>query len=119
MTSTDEVLFNARARVLDDLTATGTADPSTVSAVEEAVSTRRWWAEQWPEGLRYVAGLIAQDVQDHLLGDRGRWPLCPVCEDATHALYIHPELGGPDPVWRCEETGHDVAMLGALGHASG
>ena len=118
MTSTDEVLFNARARVLEDLTATGTTDPSTVSAVEEAVSTRRWWAEQWPEGLKYVAGLIAQDVQDHLLGDRGRWPLCPVCDDATHALYIHPELGGPDPVWRCEETGNDVAPLGALGHAS-
>jgi hypothetical protein len=112
--STDDVLFDARARVLEDLTTTGCADPATVSAVEEAVSTRRWWAEQWPEGLRYVAGLIAQDVQDHLLGDRGRWPLCPVCEGATHALYIHPELGGPDPVWRCEESGLDVAPLGRL-----
>ena len=118
MTSTDEVLFNARARVLEDLEATGAADPASVSALEEAVATRRWWAEQWPEGPQYVAGLVAQDVQDQLLGDRGRWPLCPLCDDATHALYIHPELGGPDPVWVCEETGNDVAPLGALGHAS-
>jgi hypothetical protein len=115
MPSTDEVLFGARARVLDDLGSTGATDAATVSAVEEAVSARRWWAEQWPDGLAYVAGLIAQDVQDHLLSTSGRWPLCPVCPDATHALYIHPEIGGPDPVWRCEVTDRDVAPLGGLG----
>ena len=38
-----------------------------VSALDEACSQRRWWVEQWPEGSAYVAGLIAQDVQDALV----------------------------------------------------
>ncbi len=110
----DDPLLSARAQVLHDLEVTGAADAPTVSALEEAVANRRWWAAQWEQGVAYAAGLVAQDVQDHLLGDRGRWPLCLVCDEATHALYIHPELGGPDPVWRCEETGRDVAPLGRL-----
>jgi hypothetical protein len=114
MTSVDDALMSARARVLRDLTATGVADAATVSALEEAVSSRHWWATQWEEGARYAAGLVAQDVQDHLLGTHGRWPLCPVCEDGTHALYIHPEIGGPDPMWVCEQSGRTVAPLGGL-----
>jgi hypothetical protein len=31
-----------------------------------------------------------------------------------HALYIHPELGGPDPRWVCENSGITVAPLGSL-----
>ena len=107
-------LLSARAAVLHDLEATCGADPLTVSALEEAVSARRWWVAQWAEGGAYAAGLIAQDVQDALLESVGRWPLCPLCEDATHALYIHPEIGGPDPVWVCEETSREVAPLGSL-----
>ncbi len=111
---TDPVL-SARALVLHDLEVTGVADAPTVSALEAAVSTRRWWTSQWAEGRDYVAGLVAQDVQDALLDTVGRWPLCPVCEDDdTHALYIHPELGGPDPVWVCEHSGRTVAPLGGL-----
>jgi hypothetical protein len=110
----DDPLLRARAWVLHDLEATGAADPSTVSALEEAVSDRRWWAAQWEQGVAYAAGLVAQDVQDALLSSHGRWPLCPLCQDAAHALYIHPELGGPDPTWICEETGRAVAPLGAL-----
>jgi hypothetical protein len=111
-------LLRARALVLSDLEATGATDPETVSALEEAVSQRRWWSEQWREGEAYAAGLVAQDVQDVLLESRGRWPLCPVCEDGTHALYIHPELGGPDPVWVCEQSGREVAPLGRLNGAA-
>jgi hypothetical protein len=111
-------LLRARALVLSDLEATGATDPETVSALEEAVSQRRWWSEQWPEGQAYAAGLVAQDLQDALLESRGRWPLCPVCEDRTHALYIHPELGGPDPVWVCEQSGREVAPLGGLNGAA-
>lgn len=107
-------LLDARAVVLHDLEATGGADPRSVSALEEAVMARRWWVAQWEQGGTYAAGLIAQDLQDALLDEGGRWPLCPVCEEATHALYIHPELGGPDPVWVCEETGRVVAALGSL-----
>lgn len=114
MTDVDDALLGARARVLHDLEATGAADPSSVSALEEVVSARRWWVTEWEEATTYVAGLVAQDLQDRLLEDRGRWPLCPRCEGATHALYIHPELGGPDPVWVCEERGQEVAPLGAL-----
>lgn len=108
----------ARALVLHDLEVTAAADAASVSALEAAVSTRRWWASQWEEGKRYVAGLVAQDVQDALLESVGRWPLCPVCElpdgGAPHALYIHPELGGPDPTWVCETSGRPVAPLGSL-----
>lgn len=109
------LLFDARARVLADLQARDHATAAAVSALEEAVSQRRWWAEQWPEGAVYVAGLVAQDVQDALFESVGRWPICLSCGDApVHALYIQPDLGGPDPVWVCEESGMAVAELGGL-----
>lgn len=114
MTDIEEALLEARAQVLHDLEKTGAADAASVSALEDVVSARRWWVAEWDEAPAYVAGLIAQDLQDRLLEDRGRWPLCPRCPDATHALYIHPDLGGPDPVWTCEESGQAVAPLGAL-----
>jgi len=111
----DTLLFDARARVLADLEARDHATAAAVSALEDAVSTRRWWAEQWPEGEVYVAGLVAQDVQDALFESAGRWPLCLSCGDGPqHALYIQPDLGGPDPVWVCEESGRAVAELGQL-----
>ncbi len=107
--------MTARALVLRDLQTTQAADADSVSALEEAVTTRRWWASQWEEGKEYVAGLVAQDVQDALLSTVGRWPLCRVCDhDEPHALYIHPELGGPDPTWVCEASGIAVAALGEL-----
>ena len=110
-----DALLSARALVLHDLEATSVADPASVSALEESVTTRRWWASQWEEGKRYVAGLIAQDVQDALLERVGRWPLCRACDELDpHALYIHPELGGPDPTWVCEHSGITVAPLGGL-----
>ena len=113
--TSDDALMTARALVLHDLEATRAADPDTVSALEEAVTTRRWWASQWEEGKQYVAGLIAQDVQDALLESIGRWPLCRACDHLDpHALYIHPELGGPEPTWVCETSGIAVARLGAL-----
>ncbi|WP_372729628.1 hypothetical protein [Nocardioides sp.] len=109
------LLFEARARVLADLEARQHATPAAVSALETAVSDRQWWAEQWPDGVIYVAGLVAQDVQDALLSTAGRWPLCLDCQEGpAHALYIQPDLGGPDPVWVCEETGQAVAELGRL-----
>ena len=109
------LLYDARARVLSDLQARQQATASAVSALEDAVSQRKWWAEQWPEGEQYVAGLVAQDVQDALFETVGRWPLCQTCRNAPeHALHIQPDLGGPDPVWVCEETGDVVAPLGGL-----
>jgi hypothetical protein len=110
-----DALMAARALVLHDLEVTGMADVENVSTLEAAVSTRRWWAEQWSEGAVYVAGLVAQDVQDALLERVGRWPLCRACDQTDpHALYIHPELGGPDPTWVCETSGIAVAPLGTL-----
>jgi len=111
----DRLLLDARARVLADLSARQLATATAVSALEEACASRRWWAEQWPGGADYVAGLVAQDVQDALLATAGRWPLCLDCQDgAVHSLYIQPDLGGPDPVWVCEETGEVAAALGFL-----
>jgi hypothetical protein len=105
----------ARARVLADLSAHRRATPDLVSALEDAVEARRWWAEQWPEGEIYVAGLVAQDVQDAAVDAGWRWPVCSTCGDAPeHALHIQPDLGGPDPHWVCEESGEAVAELGRL-----
>jgi hypothetical protein len=108
------VIFAARALVLADLQARGRATPDAVSVLEDAMSQRTWWAEQWPEGEAYVAGLVAQDVQDALFETTGRWPLCTGCNGPEHTLYIQPDLGGPDPMWVCEETGEAVAPLGHL-----
>jgi hypothetical protein len=107
-------LMDARARVLADLQARNNATAAAVSALEDAISAREWWADQWPEGTVYVAGLVAQDVQDALFEASGRWPLCLGCGTAEHSLYIQPDLGGPDPVWVCEESGDVVAPLGGL-----
>ena len=63
---------------------------------------------------RSVAGLVAQDVQDALFETVGRWPVCVSCDGPEHSLYIQPDLGGPEPVWVCEETGLVVAALGHL-----
>jgi hypothetical protein len=102
--------------VLADLTATGAADATAVNLLEEALAQRRWWADEWPEGTAYVAGQVAQDVQDALF-DNGvaRWPLCPLCapEEEAHELRISPELG-PDPTWVCEKAGAGAAPLGEL-----
>ncbi len=108
------LIFGARALVLADLEARSCATPEAVSVLEDAMSQRTWWAEQWPEGEQYVAGLVAQDVQDALLDTVGRWPVCVRCEGPEHSLYIEPDLGGPDPVWVCEVSGQEVAPLGRL-----
>jgi hypothetical protein len=109
-------LLDARARVLADLAAREMATAAAVSLLEDAVSERGWWADQWPAGVQYVAGLVAQDVQDALFESVGRWPLCHDCGPAApeHSLFIQPDLGGPDPVWVCEESGDVIAPLGGL-----
>lgn len=113
----EQALHAARALVLADLVAGEVAEADIVSMVEESVVQRRWWVAQWPQGAEYVAGLVAQDVQDALLERYGRWPLCPVCEGGDpHALEVEPELGA-DPHWVCHQAGVKVAAVGALGGA--
>jgi hypothetical protein len=109
-------LLDARARALRDLEARGLATAGHVSQLEEAISERGWWVEQWPEGHVYVAGLVAQDLQDALLDQGERWPVCTACDDDAplHTLSVTPDLGGPDPMWVCEESGQPVAPLGGL-----
>ncbi len=115
---TGDPLLAARARVLSDLAARGLADPHTVSVVEDCISRRRWWVAQWPQGSQYVGGLVAQDVQDALLDESRRWPVCLGCANPTeHSLSIEPELG-PDPHWTCSESGTLVAALGQLATAA-
>lgn len=117
----DSVIFAGRAAVLADLEARGLANPVAVSLLDEACSERRWWLEQWAEGATFVPGLLAQDVQEALADQLGRtdpaglWPVCRHCADGpVHTLHIDPDLGGPDPVWVCEESGTTVAALGEL-----
>lgn len=115
------MIYTARAQVLADLAARALDTPASVTLLEDACSERRWWLEQWAEGAPYIAGLIAQDVQDALADQFGRdqrdglWPVCSRCEKGpVHALHVDPDLGGPDPQWVCEETGTPVAPLGHL-----
>jgi hypothetical protein len=110
-----DALLEARARVLHDLAARGLDNADAVDVLEDAVTERRWWVEQWPDGESFVAGQVAQDVQDRLLdGGVGRWPRCTACDETErHALRIEPDLG-PDPRWRCAESGIVVAPLGEL-----
>ncbi|MDP9416896.1 MAG: hypothetical protein M3P48_03490 [Actinomycetota bacterium] len=111
---TADPLLHARALVLHDLTACGACDARVVSLVEEVVAARRWWVEQWPEGAAYVAGQIAQDLQDRMIDEVARWPACPRHDDAErHELHIQPDLGA-DPHWICDTDGVVVAPLGAL-----
>ena len=120
----DNAIFVARAQVLADLEARGLGSPASVTALEEACSERRWWLSQWPPGAEFVAGLVAQDVQDALADQFGRgareglWPVCTRCDGGpVHALHIEPDLGGPEPTWVCEESGTVVAPLGELSRA--
>jgi hypothetical protein len=53
----EDPIVTARAHVLRDLEATGVANPETVSLLEDAVSQRGWWLEQWPGGHSFVTGL--------------------------------------------------------------
>ncbi|WP_200958776.1 hypothetical protein [Nocardioides sp. Root190] len=117
----DSVIYQARANVLADLAARALDTPASVTLLEEACSERRWWLEQWVDGEPYIAGLIAQDVQDALADQFGRherdglWPVCTRCDGGpVHALHVDPDLGGPDPQWVCEESGQLVAPLGRL-----
>ncbi|MFJ4711528.1 hypothetical protein [Streptomyces sp. NPDC088785] len=119
----EQALHAARALILADLKAVDVADADVVSLVEESITQRRWWAEQWPDGVAFVAGLVAQDVQDGILERHGRWPVCPVCgpgsgSDGPHALDVEPELGA-DPHWVCSEAGVVVAPVGSLGTVAG
>ncbi len=109
-----ECLLAARALVVHDLAARGMDTAHNVSIVDEVLSARRWWVEQWPDGQAYVACLVAQDVQEALLETVGRWPLCSLHEDGDdpHELRVTPDLG-PDPQWMCEEDGCVVAPVGA------
>ena len=111
-----DCLLAARARMVHDLAARGLDSPRAVSIVDEVLTQRRWWVDQWPDGSAYVACLVAQDVQEALLETVGRWPLCSRDHgkhDAQHELRVTPDLG-EDPHWVCEEDGLVVAPVGAL-----
>ncbi|WP_461023649.1 hypothetical protein [Thalassiella azotivora] len=97
--------------VLHDLAARGADVASLVDVVEDVVAHRRWWVEQWPEGAAFVAGQVAQDVQDRLIETEGRWPVC--AEHSEEPLQVEPSMGA-DPWWVCERGCGPVAAVGAL-----
>ncbi len=110
-------LLAARALVVHDLVACDLDSALTVSLVDEVLSQRRWWVDQWPDGSSYVACLVAQDVQEALLERVGGWPLCSHhrADDQRepHYLRVAPDLGS-DPHWVCESAGVVIAPVGAL-----
>ncbi|NYI07638.1 hypothetical protein [Allostreptomyces psammosilenae] len=111
----EKALHHARALVLHDLSAGGADDAEVVSLLEDAITHRRWWVEQWPQGAGFLPGLVAQDMQDALLTSHGRWPLCPLHRDSAdpHALVVEPELG-EDAHWVCPAQAEVVAAVGEL-----
>jgi hypothetical protein len=120
MDTVTDALLQARARVVHDLAACGLDTAGCVSAVDEALSARRWWADEWPDGAPFLTCLVAQDVQEALLDAAGRWPLCRVDHEADddhgaheHELRVSPDLG-EDPHWVCEVVGVVVARVGEL-----
>lgn len=110
-----DALMTARALILHDLHARDLDAAPAVNVLESILSDRKWWLEEWPDGAEFLAGQVAQDVQDEMLdGGLGRWPRCTVCDQTKlHELRIEPDLG-PDPHWVCEESGIRVAPLGQL-----
>ena len=125
MTEPDDALQEARAQVLHDLGTRGLDVAAAVSLLDDAVTARRWWVEQWPAGAEFVTCLVAQDVQEALLDTVGRWPLCTLvheadddpdgAHDVAHdvELRVSPDLG-PAPHWVCESSGVVVSPVGAL-----
>ncbi|HEX7186960.1 MAG TPA: hypothetical protein VF423_01940 [Actinomycetes bacterium] len=117
MDTVTDALLQARARVLRDLASCSLDTAACVSVVDEVLSARRWWVDQWPDGAAFVTCLVAQDVQEALLDAVGRWPLCQIPHDeddpVVHELRVAPDLG-EDPHWVCEEGGLVVAPVGAL-----
>ena len=83
--TTEAVLHGARALVLADLTARGVAEAEIVSLLEDALSKRRWWLEQWADGAALRAGLLAQDVQDALMETLRPLAAVPVVRRAARA----------------------------------
>ena len=116
----EDPLLATRALLLRDLAARGMDSAACVDVLEDAIEGRRWWVQEWPEGAAYVAGQVAQDVQDRLLDTGlGRWPRCTACDETEHhELRVTPDLGS-DPHWACEKAGIVVAPLGTLGRAPG
>lgn len=111
---THDPLLVARAATLHDLSVRRLADAAAVSVLEQAVIGRRWWLSQWAEGQPFVAGLVAQDVQDSLFDQGVRWPRCTACDEtAEHSLSLVPPLD-PAPRWVCPESGMNVSPLGEL-----
>src|ERR1035437_8511157 len=74
---TSAALLRARALVLRDIVACGADVPGIVDVLDVAVREREWWVQRWPEGIEFLAGQVAQDVQDRLVDTEGRWPPCP------------------------------------------
>lgn len=104
-------LLRARALVLHDIMACGADVPGIVDVLDEAVHDREWWVRSWPQGSDFLAGQVAQDVQDRLVDTEGRWPPCPVHSD--EALQLEPPLGA-DSRWVCGQGCGEVAALGGL-----
>jgi hypothetical protein len=116
MDTVTDALLRARARVLRDLSARGLDTAECVSAVDEVLSQRRWWVDQWPDGAAFATCLVAQDVQEAMTDLSGRWPVCHLLHEdddpGVHQLHVAPDLG-EDPHWVCEESGVVVAPVGS------
>jgi hypothetical protein len=108
---TSVALLRARALVLHDIVSCGADVPGIVDVLDAAVREREWWVRNWPDGTPYLAGQVAQDVQDQLVDTEGRWPPCPL--HSEEALQLEPPMGA-EPHWVCGLGCGAIAALGAL-----
>ncbi|MEO8329587.1 MAG: hypothetical protein ABI586_06255 [Candidatus Nanopelagicales bacterium] len=107
----DQALADARSRLLHDLGSTTAVTNIHVDALENALTARRAWVEPWPEGVAFLACLVAQDLQESLVDVAGRWPMCRA--DGSHQLHVEPDLGD-DPRWVCQECSIVAGPVGGL-----
>ena len=108
---TSVALLRARALVLHDIVSCGADVPGIVDVLDAAVRECEWWVRNWPDGTPYLAGQVAQDVQDQLVDTEGRWPPCPL--HSEEALQLEPPMGA-EPHWVCGLGCGAIAALGAL-----
>ena len=108
-------MMRARALVLHDLESTGVADPASVSTLEAALAAGSGGCGSGSRAATTSWAWSPRTSRTPCWRATAAGPCAgPATSLEPHALYIHPDLGGPDPTWVCEHAGIEVAPVGGL-----
>lgn len=108
MPVTDNKLAQAVASIARDLVATLGWRPHQAAAFAEHTASLS--VDWWHPDLGDFAVKVAEDVQQHLHETfvDTTWPACPL--HTRHPLWLEHDRA----VWRCTQSGVDIAPLGSL-----